>query len=318
MNGFFCRWVAQTRLPVEAYRAVSDDEAAAPRATDVPRRCGVPGVCESHDCVGLAAFLTTPLSFPLAVAFLCYNGCLFGRCGRASGRRWAALIGLALLCVTGGVTLRLLLAVCVVNLDDPCEGTPHLPKKFILDQSLHRVDKLTLTVMDEHSHPLGDREFQVKLKHRCSSPNALYAYDQTMEYREHGGTVAMWADRRRQIRRKAGHFEQWDIFDCNNTLHYTIEETEEMIAKEHTDLWLIKDRHGDLVARALRRELQSTEIVVYDFRHKGRAFGRMTQEVSVQMLKMKLRVVIDDESEVAPYVYGYLALLTKQRQWNEG
>ena len=61
-----------------------------------------------------------------------------------------------------------------------------------------------------------------------------------MEYREHGGTVAMWADRRRQIRRKAGHFEQWDIFDCNNTLHYTIEETEEMIAKEHTDLWLIK------------------------------------------------------------------------------
>ena len=167
LNGFFCRWVAQTRLPVEAYRAVSDDEAAAPRATDVPRRCGVPGVCESHDCVGLAAFLTTPLSFPLAVAFLCYNGCLFGRCGRASGRRWAALIGLALLCVTGGVTLRLLLAVCVVNLDDPCEGTPHLPKKFILDQSLHRVDKLTLTVMDEHSHPLGDREFQVKLKHRC-------------------------------------------------------------------------------------------------------------------------------------------------------
>ena len=79
-----------------------------------------------------------------------------------------------------------------------------------------------------------------------------------------------------------------------------------------------QDRHGDLVARALRRELQSTEIVVYDFRHKGRAFGRMTQEVSVQMLKMKLRVVIDDESEVAPYVYGYLALLTKQRQWNEG
>jgi len=309
LTGLLGRWVALRRFPIDAYMPADDFDSK----DHLQVRAQMDACCSRAEFMGLLCFLTAPVSLPALLAFLLYHDCLFGRLGRCKSIQIAFFVFLALLSVAVGLLSTFLLSTCIVSLDDPCEGDPHLPTEFIITQKLLRVDKLTFGVEDLDGRPLGSREFQMKRIGRCGSPGAPIFHDQTMEYREGPAAVAVWADHRTRMGAKNRHLEQWDVYGCGNKLAYTIEEDLAWYEKERQDLWVIKDGEGNLLATAKRRELQSTEVQVYDYARTGVMLGTMKQFAVLQRVKTRMRVHIFDDSKVAPYVYSFLAMLAKLR-----